>query len=157
MPSFGTDLMEIHAIVHPSDIVKALEKNRARYVKTLGDVKDIYEAQTERYAKAYREYTQKEINGELTEAEKKAKPVEPRMPPDRTKQYDRLITLYKATLEVEVYLNVEHFGEFFLDEWDFIRTHISHLRLMRAGAGFPGVWASADAAIAISALAASEA
>ncbi len=146
------EIMEIHAVVDASKIVSVLEKNRARYMKTLGDVKNIYEAQTKRYAEAYKEYTQKEINGELTEAEKKAKPVEPHMPADRTKTYDRLIMLYKTTLADKVYLNEEHFGEFFLDEWDFIRTHISHLRLMRAGSGFPGIWASADADIAISAL-----
>ncbi|GAH27952.1 unnamed protein product, partial [marine sediment metagenome] len=57
----------------------------------------------------------------------------PRMPPDRTKTYDRYIALYKATQGERVYLSEQHFGEFFLDEWDFIRTHISHLRVLRAG------------------------
>lgn len=75
----ATDLMEVHAVVKPDDIITALEKNRERYIKTLDDVKRIYAAQTERYAEAYKEYTQKEINGELTEAEKKAKPKEPQM------------------------------------------------------------------------------
>lgn len=134
MPDLGnTDLMDIHAVVTPADIIKVLEKNRDRYIKTLDDVKLIYEAQTKRYAEAYKEYTQKEINGELTETEKKAKPVEPRMPPDLTKTYDRYIALYKATQAERVYLSDQHFGEFFLDEWDFIRTHISHLRVLRAG------------------------
>jgi len=134
MPNLGdTDLLEIHAVVAPTDIIAALEKHRKRYIKTLDDVKSIYGAQTKRYAEAYKEYTQKEIDGELTDAEKKAKPVEPRMPPDRTKTYDRYIALYKATLAKNVYLSDEHFGEFFLDEWDFIRAHISHLRVMRAG------------------------
>jgi hypothetical protein len=27
-----------------------------------------------------------------------------------------------------IYLDEQHFAEFFLDEWDFIRTHIHHLR-----------------------------
>jgi len=130
--------MEIHAVVKPTDIITALEKNRDRYIKTLDDMKRIYGAQTERYAEAYKEYTQKEINGELTETEKKAKPVEPRMPPDRTKTYDRYIALYKATEAECVYLSEQHFGEYFLDEWDFIRTHISHLRMMRAGG--TGTW-----------------
>ena len=139
MPDLGnTDLMEIHAVVIPTDIITVLEKHRERYIKTLDDMKRIYGAQTERYAEAYKEYTQKEINGELTEAEKKAKPVEPRMPPDRTKTYDRFIALYKATQAESVYLSEQHFGEFFLDEWDFIRTHISHLRMMRAGG--TGTW-----------------
>ncbi|GAH25820.1 unnamed protein product, partial [marine sediment metagenome] len=72
MPDLGnTDLMEIHAVVTSADILKVLEKHRDRYIKTLDDVKRIYEAQTERYAEAYKEYTQKEINGELTEADKK--------------------------------------------------------------------------------------
>ena len=134
MPNLGnTDLMEIHAVVTPDDILKVLEKHRDRYIKTLDDVKRIYGAQTERYAEAYKEYTQKEINGELTEAEKKAKPIEPHMQPDRTKTYDRYIALYKATQAECVYLSVQHFGEFFLDEWEFIRTHISHLRVLRAG------------------------
>ena len=134
MPELGdTDLMEIHAVVTPADILAVLEKHRDRYIKTREDVKRIYEAQTERYAEAYKEYTQKEINGELTEADKKAKPVEPKMPPDRTKTYDRYIALYKATQAENVYLSVQHFGEFFLDEWDFIRMHISHLRVLRAG------------------------
>ncbi len=134
MPDLGdTDLMEIHAVVKPAEIVVVLKKHRDRYVKTLDDVKRIYGAQTERYAEAYREYTQKEIDGELTEAEKKAKPVEPRMPHDLTKTYDRYIALYKATQAECVYLSVQHFGEFFLDEWEFIRTHISHLRVLRAG------------------------
>jgi len=125
--------MEIHAVVTPTEILKVLEKHRDRYIKTLDDVKRIYGAQTERYAEAYKEYTQKEINGELTEAEKKAKPTEPRMPHDLTKTYDRYIALYKATQAECVYLSVQHFGEFFLDEWEFIRTHISHLRVLRAG------------------------
>ncbi len=134
MPSLGdTDLMEIHAVVTPEDILVELEKHRERYVETLDDVKEIYGAQTERYAEAYKEYTQKEINGELTETEKKAKPQEPRMPPDRTKTYDRYIALYAATQAESVYLNEQHFAEFFLDEWDFIRDHISHLRSLRAG------------------------
>jgi len=134
VPDLGdTDLMEIHAVVKPADIIKKLEKHRDRYIKTLDDVKRIYEAQTERYAEAYKEHTQKEINGELTEADKKAKPMEPRMPPDRTKTYDRYIALYKATEAECVYLSNEHFGEFFLDEWEFIRAHISHLRVLRAG------------------------
>jgi len=134
MPELGdTDLLEIHAVVEPTDIIAMLEKHRDRYIKTLDDVKRIYEAQTKRYAEAYKEYTQKEIDGELTETEKKAKPVEPRMPPDRTKTYDRYIAMYKATQAKNVYLSDEHFGEFFLDEWDFIRTHISHLRVLRAG------------------------
>ncbi len=128
-----TDLMEIHAVVSPADILIVLEENRERYMDTLEDVKRIYGAQTERYAEAYKEYTQKEIDGELTETEKKAKPQEPRMPPDRTKTYDRYIALYKATQVESVYLNEEHFSEFFLDEWDFIRAHISHLRTLRAG------------------------
>lgn len=130
--------MEIHAVVKPTDILTELEKHRERYIKTLDDMKRIYGAQTERYAEAYKEYTQKEINGELTETEKKAKPVEPRMPPDRTKTYDRYIALYKATEAECVYLSEQHFGEYFLDEWDFIRTHISHLRMMRAGG--TGTW-----------------
>jgi len=130
--------MEIHAVVTPFDIIAALEKNRERYIKTLDDVKRIYGAQTERYAEAYKEYTQKEIDSELTEADKKAKPVEPRMPPDRTKTYDRYIALYKATQAEKVYLSEQHFGEYFLDEWDFIRTHISHLRVLRAGG--TGTW-----------------
>jgi len=134
VPDLGnTDLMEIHAVVTPTDILKVLEKHRDRYIKTLDDVKRIYGAQTERYAEAYKEYTQKEINGELTEAEKKAKPIEPHMQPDRTKTYDRYIALYKATQAECVYLSEQHFGEFFLDEWEFIRTHISHLRVLRAG------------------------
>ena len=134
MPDLGdTDLMEIHAVVTPAEILKVLEKHRDRYIKTLDDVKRIYEAQTKRYAEAYKDYTQKEINGELTETDKKAKPLEPRMPPDRTKTYDRYIALYKATQGERVYLSEKHFGEFFLDEWDFIRTHISHLRVLRAG------------------------
>ena len=153
MPNLGdTDLMEIHAVVTPAEILTVLEKHRDRYIKTLDDVKRIYGAQTERYAEAYKEYTQKEINGELTEAEKKAKPVEPRMPHDLTKTYDRYIALYKATQAECVYLSVRHFGEFFLDEWEFIRTHISHLRVLRAGG--TGTWLNEDlSAIAGSALA----
>ena len=152
MPDLGdTDLMEIHAVVTPSDIITVLEKHRDRYIKTLDDVKSIYEAQTERYAEAYKEYTQKEINGELTEADRKNKPVEPHMPADRTKTYDRYIALYKATQAECVYLNVQHFGEFFLDEWEFIRTHISHLRVLRAGG--TGTWLSEDlSAVAANAL-----
>ncbi|GAH31189.1 unnamed protein product [marine sediment metagenome] len=74
MPDLGnTDLMEIHAVVTPNDILKVLEKHRDRYIKTLDDVKRIYEAQTKRYAEAYKDYTQKEINGELVEADKKGK------------------------------------------------------------------------------------
>ena len=152
MPDLGnTDLMEIHAVVTPTDIITALEKHRERYIKTLDDMKSIYGAQTERYAEAYKEYTQKEINGELTEAEKKAKPVEPHMPPDRTKTYDRYIALYKATQAECVYLSVQHFGEFFLDEWEFIRAHISHLSVLRAGG--TGTWLSEDlSAVAANAL-----
>ena len=143
--------MEIHAVVTPFDIIAALEKHRERYVKTLDDVKRIYGAQTERYSEAYKEYTQKEINGELTEADKKAKPVEPRMPPDRKKTYDRYIALYNATQAECVYLSEQHFGEYFLDEWDFIRTHISHLRVLRAGG--TGTWLNEDlSAIAANAL-----
>ena len=134
----NTDLMETHAVVKPVDIITVLEKHRDRYTLTLDDVKKIYGAQTERYAEAYKEYTQKEINGELTEAEKKAKPVEPKMPPDRTKTYDRYIALYGATRSEHVYLPEQRFAEFFLDEWDFIRTHISHLRMLRAGG--TGTW-----------------
>lgn len=146
-----TDLMEIHAVVKPTDIITVLEKNRERYIKTLNDVKGIYKAQTERYAEAYKEYTQKEIDGELTETEKKAKPVEPHMPPDRSKTYDRYIALYKATKADHVYLSDQHFGEFFLDEWDFIRAHKSHLRTLRAGG--PGIFMSADMSeVALSAL-----
>jgi len=146
-----TDLMEIHAVVKPAEIVVVLEKHRDRYMKTLDDVKRIYGAQTERYAEAYKEYTQKEIDGELTEAEKKAKPVEPRMPHDLTKTYDRYIALYKATQAECVYLSVQHFGEFFLDEWEFIRAHISHLRVLRAGG--TGTWLSEDlSAVAANAL-----
>jgi len=143
MPELGsTDLMGIHAVVAPADIVASLEKHRERYIKTLDDVKRIYEAQTKRYAEAYKEYTQKELDGELTETDKKSKPVEPRMPPDRTKTYDRYIAMYKATRAKNVYLSNEHFGEFFLDEWEFIRTHISHLRVLRAGG--PGTFLNAD-------------
>ncbi len=137
-----TDLMEIHAVVTPEDILVELEKHRERYIATLGDVKEIYGAQTERYAEAYKEYTQKEIDGDLTEAEKKAKPQEPRMPPDRTKTYDRYIALYGVTRTEEVYLSEERFAQFFLDEWDFIRAHISHLSVLRAGG--PGTWLDAD-------------
>jgi len=152
VPDLGdTDLMEIHAVVIPADILKVLEKHRDRYIKTLDDVKRIYGAQTERYAEAYKEYTQKEINGELTEADKKAKPVEPHMPADRTKTYDRYIAMYKVTQANSVYLNVQHFGEFFLDEWEFIRTHISHLSVLRAGG--TGTWLNEDlSAIAANAL-----
>jgi len=152
VPYLGdTDLMEIHAVVTPTEIIAELEKHRDRYIKTLDDVKRIYEAQTERYAEAYKEYTQKEINGELTETDRKAKPVEPHMPADRTKTYDRYIALYKATQADSVYLNMQHFGEFFLDEWEFIRTHISHLRVLRAGG--TGTYLDSDlSAIAASAL-----
>ena len=129
----NTNLMELHAVVSPADILVVLELHRERYMDTLEDVKRIYGAQTERYAEAYKEYTQKEIDGDLTETEKKAKPQEPRMPPDRTKTYDRYIALYMATLAEKIYLNEQHFTEFFLDEWDFIRAHISHLRVLRAG------------------------
>jgi len=134
--------MEIHAVVKPVDILTKLEKHRERYIATLGDVKKIYEAQTERYAEAYKEYTQKEINGELTETEKRAKPKEPNMPPDRTKTYDRYIALYGATRAQHVYLSEQRFAEFFLDEWDFIRAHISHLRMLRAGG--TGTWLNED-------------
>ncbi|GAG56965.1 unnamed protein product, partial [marine sediment metagenome] len=41
----ATDLMEIHAVVKPADILTNLEKHRDRYIETLGDVKKIYEAQ----------------------------------------------------------------------------------------------------------------
>ena len=134
MPNLGnTDLMEIHAVVSPTDILVVLVEHRERYMDTLEDVKRIYGAQTERYAEAYKKYTQKEIDGELTETEKRAKPQEPRMPPDRTKTYDRYIALYKATQAESVYLTEQHFAEFFLDEWDFIRAHIIHLRSLRAG------------------------
>jgi len=146
-----TDLMEIHAVVKPDDIITVLMKNRERYMKTLDDVKRIYAAQTERYAEAYKEYTQKEIDGELTEAEKKSKPQEPQMPPDRRKTYDRYIALYNATKAEHVYLSDQHFGEFFLDEWDFIRAHISHLRMLRAGG--TGTWLNSDlSAVAADAL-----
>ncbi len=152
MPDLGnTDLLEIHAVVTPEDILVELEKHRERYIETLGDVKEIYGAQTERYAEAYKKYTQKEIDGELTETEKKAKPQEPRMPPDRTKTYDRYIALYAATQAESVYLNEQHFAEFFLDEWDFIRAHISHLSSLSAGGS--AMWLDADlSAIATSAL-----
>ncbi len=134
MPNIGdTDLMEIHAVVTPADILEVLEEHRERYIETLDDVKKIYGAQTERYAEAYKEYTQKEINGELTETEKRAKPQEPKMPYDKTKTYDRYIALYDATQAETVYLNKQHFCEFFLDEWDFIKAHVSHLRVLRAG------------------------
>lgn len=134
MPDIGnTDLMELHAVVRPIDILKVLRKHRERYMDTLEDVKRIYGARTERYAEAYKEYTQKEINGELTETEKKAKPQEPKMPPDRTKTYDRYIALYEATSAKWVYLDEQHFFQFFLDEWDFIRAHVDHLRVLRAG------------------------
>jgi len=152
VPNLGnTDLMELHAVVTPADILVVLEEHRERYIETLGDVKDIYGAQTERYAEAYKKYTQKEIDGDLTEAEKKAKPQEPRMPPDRTKTYDRYIALYMATLAEKIYLKEQHFTEFFLDEWDFIRAHISHLRVLRAGG--TGTFLNADlSAIAADAL-----
>jgi len=142
VPDIGhTDLMEIHAVVTPTDILTALKKHRERYIKTMDDVKRIYEAQTERYREAHKEYTQKEIDGELTEAEKKAKPVEPKMPPDRTKTYDRYIALYGATRSEHVYLSEHRFAEFFLDEWDFIKAHVSHLRMLRAGG--TGTWLDA--------------
>ncbi len=152
MPDIGdTDLMEVHAVVTPDDILAKLKPHRDRYIATLGDVKKIYEAQTERYAEAYKEYTQKEINGELTETEKRAKPKEPQMPPDRTKTYDRYIALYGATRAQNVYLAEQRFAEFFLDEWDFIRAHISHLRMLRAGG--TGTWLNEDlSAMAASAL-----
>ena len=152
MPDLGnTDLMEIHAVVTPDDILEVLEKHRERYIKTLDDVRRIYGAQTERYAEAYKKYTQKELDGDLTEAEKKAKPMEPHMPPDRTKTYDRYIALYKATQAECVYLSEQHFGEFFLDEWEFVRTHISHLRVLRAGG--PGTFLNSDlSAVAADAL-----
>jgi len=152
VPDLGdTDLMEIHAVVKPDEIVVVLEKHRDRYMKTLDDVKRIYGAQAERYAEAYKEYTQKEIDGELTEAEKKAKPKEPQMPPDRRKTYERYIALYEATKADHVYLSDQYFGQFFLDEWDFIRAHVSHLRVLRAGG--TGTWLSEDlSAIAADAL-----
>ncbi len=153
MPDLGnTDLLELHAVVKPSAILYVLEEHRERYMDTLEDVKKIYGAQTERYAEAYKKYTQKEINGELTETEKKAKPQEPKMPPDRTKTYDRYIALYKATQAETVYLDEQHFFEFFLDEWDFIRAHITHLRVLRAGG--TGTFLNTDlSAIAADALA----
>ena len=147
----STDLLELHAVVAPEVILVELEKHRERYVATLSDVKGIYGAQTERYADAYKEYTQKEIDGDLTEAEKKAKPQEPRMPPDRTKTYDRYIALYGVTRTEEVYLSEERFAQFFLDEWEFKRALISHLRVLKAGG--PGTWLDADmSAIAANAL-----
>ena len=43
LPDLGdTDLMEIHAVVKPADIVVVLEKHRDRYMKTLDDVKRIW-------------------------------------------------------------------------------------------------------------------
>ncbi len=134
VPNLGnTDLMEIHAVVSPAGILVELELHRERYIETLGDVKKICEARTERYIEALREWKQKEIDGDLTDAEKRAKPEEPEMPRDRTKTYDKFIALYKATQVETVYLSEQHFAEFFLDEWDFIRAHIIHLRSLRAG------------------------
>lgn len=128
-----TDLMVTHAVVTATDIVEKLTKHRARYISTRGSIKEIYAAQTERYAEAYKVWTQKQINDELTEAEKKAKPLPPNMPPDRSKEYDRYIALYTATKVTTVYLSEARFVEFFLDEWDFIRTHVAHLGMLSSG------------------------
>jgi hypothetical protein len=126
----GTDLMKIHVVVEPEEIVEILEENLARYVETLDDIRKIHEERTERYVEAYLEWTQKELAGTLTAKEKANKPSAPKMPADLRETYDKYIKMYEVTKAKQVFLCEEYFNKFFLDDWEFIRRHVRHLSML---------------------------
>ena len=123
-------ILEIHAVVSPPMILEALRKHQERYVSTYEDVKKIYSEQIELYQKEYNEYTQKELAGKLTANDRKNKPQQPVLPADKRKEYTAYISLYNTTQAEQVYLGFQDFSRFFLDEWDFVKVHIRHLRML---------------------------
>ena len=123
------------------EILDSLKKHKKRYVESLDIIRDIYKKRVDIYTKEYSEYVKKQLTDTLGDGDKK--PVQPVMPTDRRKTYDKLITFYEHNTLLSVALSGDLFNQYYLDQWDFILETISHLSML-THAGEGGVeWMSA--------------
>ena len=117
--------MEFKTVIGKTVLLEALNKNKTRYVDTRKVLVKVYGEKVAEYQEEYAAYSQRVIDGLITEDDKQ--PYPPHIPEDRGETYDWYIAMLEVhcgdTLEVEDKM----FRQLYLDKWTFIREHIQAL------------------------------
>ncbi len=128
--------MGFEITVRKAVLLKQLNKNKNRYVSTRGVLVTVYKEKVEEYQKKYAEYSQKVVDGLITEDDDQ--PFAPNIPEDRTETYNRYATMIECHCRDTLVIEDKMFNQLYHDKWDFIRQHIGALQ----------DWADSDGAIA---------
>ncbi len=107
-------------------LLEQLEKNKVRYVDTREVLVTVYKEKVEEYQREYAEYSQKVVDGLITEDDNQ--PFAPNIPEDRTETYDRYMTMIECHCDETLVIDDKMFNQLYHDKWDFIRTHIGALQ-----------------------------
>ena len=110
-----------------SAVLQFLEINFRRYNDSRAALMAAYQQAADKYQEEYREYSKKIVEGTLTEEDKR--PIEPRVPIDKSKTYKNYISMFTRNNDIEVELNYSDYCMLVLDQWDFIKEHISAITM----------------------------
>ena len=109
-------MKELTINVRAKDVLKRLEKHRARYQKTLKLLFKSFEREAQKYQEEYQKFV-----AEVQRLEKQ--PYPPNKPEDRTKDYDFYIAMLKEHILEVVTLSEEMFRTLWQDRWDWTSQH----------------------------------
>lgn len=110
-----------------SSIKRNIKINYERYKESRKTLMEAYKQASEKYQEEYKLYSQKIVDGTLTEDDRK--PFEPNVPLDRSKTYENYISMLKTTTDPKIELNYGDYCKLVLDNWEFMREHISAITL----------------------------
>ena len=119
--------MEFNIIIGKEVLLEALNKNKARYVDTREVLVKVYEEKVAEYQVEYAKYSQKVVDGSLTDDDEQPRP--PYVPEDRKETYDRYITMVECHCGDTLEIADRMFDQLYRDKWTFITEHIGALTL----------------------------
>ena len=117
--------MEFSIEIGKKVLLEALNNNKTRYVDTREVLVKVYEEKSAEYQAKYTEYSQKVVDGTLTDDDRQPSP--PYIPEDRGETYDWYIAMVTAHCDDTLEIEDKMFRRLFLDKWTFITEHISAL------------------------------
>ena len=117
--------MEFNVIIGKEVLLEALNKNKTRYVNTREVLVKVYEEKSAEYQVEYAKYSQKVVDGSLTEDDEQPHP--PYIPEDRGETYDQYIAMVGCHCGDTLEIGDKMFKQLYLDKWTFITEHIQAL------------------------------
>ncbi len=128
-------VMEFTTVIGKEVLLEKLRKNRERYVETRKTLIDVFKKESEKYQKAYAEYSKKVVESALAEDDNRPHP--PSIPEDQTEIYNLYVEMIDRHCGDTLEVDSTNFGKLFMDNWTFIREHIH--AMTRLTAGYPQV------------------